>query len=301
MIRIVSIGQSSYEMYIQVEKMPEENEKLRFVNKIGCGGGCASNVAYLLGKWGASSTFAGVVGNDVFGNRIKKELESVGVDTRYIEVSFEKDTNLSLVLVKSKELKRTVINVADEYVKLKKYDFDFTPDLIFVDGHDAYASKQTIDRFPKAVSIIDADRYTKEIEEVCLKTNYIVCSLNFATNAVKMPVDVNNVNSLVSLYSELRRKFEHQTVIVTLGERGAMYAVDDQIKISPALKMNSIDKTGSGDIFSGAFCYGIASKWNLEKSIKFGNIAAGLSTEKIGTRLSVPKLDEVTKIYEKIS
>ena len=37
----------------------------------------------------------------------------------------------------------------------------------------------------------------------------------------------------------------------------------------------------------------------LEKAIKYGNIAAGLATRIIGGRLSIPKLDEVNKIYEK--
>ena len=73
MIRTLSIGHASYDIYVQMEGMPKENSKERFINKIACGGGNAANVAYLLGKWGVSSTFAGVVGNDVFGNRIKKE------------------------------------------------------------------------------------------------------------------------------------------------------------------------------------------------------------------------------------
>ena len=120
MIKVICIGHASYDMYVKVDEFPKENDKLRFVNKIACGGGTRRR----LGKWGASSTFAGVVGNDVFGNRIKKELESVGVDTRYMETSFEKDTTISLVIVNSKNASRTVINVADEYVKLKKFDFD---------------------------------------------------------------------------------------------------------------------------------------------------------------------------------
>ncbi len=301
MIKVICIGHASYDMYVKVDEFPKENDKLRFVNKIACGGGPASNAAYLLGKWGASSTFAGVVGNDVFGNRIKKELESVGVDTRYMETSFEKDTTISLVIVNSKNASRTVINVADEYVKLKKFDFDFQPDLILVDGHDHYASKSTIERFPKAISVVDADRYTKDIEDICMKVNYIVCSKAFAEAATKMSIDYNNTSTLVNVYDELRNKYDHQNIVVTLEEHGAMYMVDNQIKISPALKVDAVDTTGAGDIFHGAFCYGIANGYPLEKAIKYGNIAAGLSCQTMGARLSVPKLDDVVKIYEKIN
>ena len=71
MIKIVSIGHASYDIYIQVEDFPKEGVRERYVNKLGVGGGDAGNVAYLLGKWGVSTTFAGVVGNDVFGTRIR--------------------------------------------------------------------------------------------------------------------------------------------------------------------------------------------------------------------------------------
>ena len=98
MIKTLSIGQASYDIYVSVDEYPKEGDKLRFINKIGCGGGTACNVAYMLAKWGISSTFAGVVGNDVYGNRVRKELETAGVDTRYVASSYEKAPVVSFVL-----------------------------------------------------------------------------------------------------------------------------------------------------------------------------------------------------------
>ena len=134
-----------------------------------------------------------------------------------------------------------------------------------------------------------------------MKVNYIVCSKAFAEAATKMSIDYNNTSTLVNVYDELRNKYDHQNIVVTLEEHGAMYMVDNQIKISPALKVDAVDTTGAGDIFHGAFCYGIANGYPLEKAIKYGNIAAGLSCQTMGARLSVPKLDDVVKIYEKIN
>lgn len=299
MIKTLSLGQANYDIYVNVGEYPVEGSKTRFINKIGCGGGTACNVAYMLAKWGVSSTFAGVVGNDVYGTRVRKELETAGVDTRYIETSYEKDTVLAFNILDNSKKIATRLEVADEYVKLKKFDFDFQPDLIILDGNDTYASKQTIERFPRAISVLRADRFNQDIAALALKVNYLVCSLDFASEVMKSPVDSNNVTSLVNCYTELRSHFEHQNIIITLGGNGSMYLVDDQIKISPALKMNVVDTSGCGDIFMGAFCYGLASSYSLEKAIKYGNIAAGLATGTVGGRLSIPKLDEVNKIYEK--
>ncbi len=300
MIKVLCIGHSSYDITVKVDEFPKENTKTRFINKIACGGGPAANAAYLLGKWGVSTTFAGVVGNDVFGNRIRKELESVGVDTRYMETSYENDTTISFIIANQKNGSRTSFNVADNYVGLKKYDFDYTPDVILVDGHDVLASRSTLERFPKALGIIDAGRYTEDISNLCKKVKYLVCSKEFAEKASNLLIDYNNPQTIVNVYDALMKKYENQEIVITLEDHGAVYKFGDDIKISPALDVKPVvDSTGAGDIFHGAFTYVIASGGNVEKAVKFGNIAAGLSLGTVGARLSIPKLDDVKKVYEK--
>ena len=302
MIKTLSIGHASYDIYVQVDEFPKENTKTRFINKIGCGGGAACNIAYLLAKWGVGSTFAGTLGNDMYGNRIQKELESVGVDTRYIETTYDKDTTVSFVIVNTKTGSRTLFNYADEYVKLRKFDFDFQPDLVVTDGHDLYASKATIERFPKAITVCDAARYADEVVEAAKLCQYVICSQEFAETITKTKFDFNSSASLVTVYDSLRKKFEHQNVIVTLGDKGALYQIDNQIKVSPALKLTPVDISGASDIFNGAFVYGLTQSYNIEQAARFANIAAGLSTQVVGGRLSIPKLQDVQKIYdEKIS
>ena len=66
-----------------------------------------------------------------------------------------------------------------------------------------------------------------------------------------------------------------------------------------AKRVKAIDTTGAGDIFHGAFTYGIANGYTLEECVKLGNIAGALSTTGIGARNSAPKLKEVMELYEK--
>lgn len=68
----------------------------------------------------------------------------------------------------------------------------------------------------------------------------------------------------------------------------------------PGVKVNAIDTTGAGDVFHAAFAYCMAKNYDLEKAIKISNIAGALSTRNIGIRNSIPKLEEVLKIYEQI-
>ena len=297
MIKTISVGHASYELYVQLDNFIKENDYFRFINKIGCGGGTASNVAYMLAKWGVGSTFAGTLGNDMYGNRILKELQSVGVDTRYVETTYDKDTTVSTVIVNTQTGSSTLLNIADEYVKLRKFDFDFQPDIIYVDAHDTYASKSTIERFPKATTICGVTRSVGEVLDCAKLCQYVIFNASAAQAITKMKIDYNNTNTLVDLFDALRKKFDHQKVIVTLSSHGALYEVDNQIKVSPALLVKAVDTTGAKDIFDGSFVFAIARGYTLEQAVRFANIAAGLSLQSVGARLSVPLLQNVEKIY----
>lgn len=298
MKKVLCLGQATYEMSLIVDDFPREGSKNRFLNKIGCGGGTASNCAFLLGKWAHPATFAGVIGNDMYGNRIKSEFEDVGLDTRHLESSFTKDTSVSMIIINNKNRTRTMFNVADEFMKLKKVEFDFSPELIFIDGYDYQSSKQVLEMFPKAQSIIGINTVSRETLELCKKCTYIVCSADFAQIVTATNIDYTKPNTLIQVYQKLKEKFENQEIIITLGEKGALYCINNQIKVSPSLKSEIVDPTGAGDIFYGAFTYAIANDWDVEKAVKYGNIASGLSLKTIGARLSIPKLEEVKKIYE---
>ena len=70
MTKVLCLGNCSYDITMPLEEFPLENIKYRVKEKVECGGGPASNAAYLLGKWGIDTYFAGIVGNDLYGNKI---------------------------------------------------------------------------------------------------------------------------------------------------------------------------------------------------------------------------------------
>lgn len=296
-MKVLCIGHSSWDITVPVDDYPTENTKYRYSEKYAAGGGPASNAAYLLGKWGVDTVIATSIGSDDFGTKIKKEFQEVNVATEYIETSYEKDTSFSFILVNKKNGSRTVFNVATEHPPLKKLNYEFTPDIIFTDGHDYGASQNALSKYPHAITVIDAGRVTQELLELCKYIKYIVCSKGFAETVTNLKFDFNNPQSLVNVYTKLQNKYPNANIVVTLEEHGALYQVDNQIKIMPGLKCNAVDTTGAGDIFHGAFVYGLANNFDMEKIITLANIAGGLSVQKMGSRLSVPNLSEVLDYY----
>jgi len=296
-MKILCIGHSSWDMTVPVDDYPIENTKYRFSEKYSAGGGPASNAAYLLGKWGIETVIATTIGSDDFGTKIKKEFQDIKVNTEYIETNYEKETSFSFILINKKNGSRTVFNVATEHPALKKLNYDFTPDIIFTDGHDYGATQNAISKYQNAISVIDAGRITPELLELCKYIKYIVCSKGFAETVTGMKFDFNNPQSLVNIYTKLQNKYPNSNLTITLEEHGCLYTSGNEIKIMPGLKLTPVDTTGAGDIFHGAFTYGLANGFDMDKVVTFANIAAGLSVTKMGSRLSIPSLSEVMDYY----
>ncbi len=295
---ILSLGRSSYDITCPVDGYPVEGTKYLLNEKIESGGGTAANVAYLLGKWGELSYFAGVVGSDDYGSQIRKELEQVMVKTDLMENSYDIGTPVSIILVNKKNGSRTRFDVVGStQPQLKKYEYNITPDVIFTDGKEYSATINALNRFPQAISVLDAGRVDRDLLELCKYVKYIVCSKGFAEAVSGLKIDYNNSTTLVQVYKKLKDRYPNNNIVVTLENMGAMYSYNGEIKIMPGIKTEVVDPSCAGDIFHGAFVYCIANNFDLEKAITYSNITAGLSVGKMGGRTSIPNLKEVINYY----
>ena len=106
-MKILCLGHATYDVTLPLDEYPVENTKNRVQERIECGGGPASTAAYLLGSWGADVHFAGIVGNDFYGQKIKEEFESVNVNTKYLELRDNHNTTSSFVLANKQNGSRT--------------------------------------------------------------------------------------------------------------------------------------------------------------------------------------------------
>jgi len=61
----------------------------------------------------------------------------------------------------------------------------------------------------------------------------------------------------------------------------------------PALPVQVTDTTGAGDVFHGAYLYGVIQGWTPEQCIRWSTATAGLSCRSLGGRAGIPCLDTV--------
>lgn len=298
MNNILCIGKLTYDIFCPMEGIMQPGQKYMNNERIENGGGEVANAAFLLGKWGVKSTIAGVVGSDDFAVKIKKELDGVQIDTSLIETSYEKPTILSFVMVNKVDGTSTVIrNYKTEFAALRKQDLGMAPDIILSDGHEYGATHMMLERNPKSISVLVAEENKPEILELCKFSKYLLCSKEFAESVANVKCDFEKPATLVNLYQTLKNRFPNNEIVVTLKNKGALYSLNGEIKVMPGINAKVVDLTGAGDAFRGAFVYGLANSFSMDKIITYANIAAGLTTEKVGVRNSIPSLNDVINYY----
>jgi sulfofructose kinase len=83
---------------------------------------------------------------------------------------------------------------------------------------------------------------------------------------------------------------------MTLGKNGAIALTDRGLSRSRGFKVTCRDSTGAGDVFHGAFIYGLAKGWDLEAVLDFSNAAAALNCTAIGARGGIKPVEEISNL-----
>jgi ribokinase len=79
---------------------------------------------------------------------------------------------------------------------------------------------------------------------------------------------------------------------VTLGDRGCISTDGDDWIEQAAFPVDVVDTTGAGDVFHGAYIYGLLQHWEIRQVLRFASAVAALQTRRVGGRSAIPTLEE---------
>ena len=291
-MKAICVGHSTFDITLPMTEYPKENVKYRIKNHVDCGGGPASNGAYLLAKWGVDTSIVSVVGNDYYGDRIVEEFRNIGANIDYLERHDNHRTTSSYIIMNLSNGTRTVLSSKDESIRKLNQKIDCKADAILIDGEHPETAKEVLNNNLDAISVLDAGRLTEDTKELGKKVTYLVCSKNFAEEFANKKINISNLGELIEIYRELETFFQ-ANIIITLEADGSFARIDGVCQLIPSIKVKALDSTGAGDVFHGAFVYFISNGYSLYETIRLASVTAAISVEKIGARKSIPSLEEV--------
>jgi sugar/nucleoside kinase (ribokinase family) len=258
-------------------------------------GGGAANVPSALARMGmAVSTFS-KVGDDFYGEFIRRELQQLGVDASGICVSARDNTACTFVGIHP-DGERTFIHTPGANVTLSLADVNLEAllacdyllyhDLWALPGMDGQPAATLLAEAQKrgVVTFLDEDfgyGPQRELLEVMLPhCDYVTPSFD----------DLQSVYPGTSP-EELAARLLAQgarTAVIKMGREGCLVARGaDRIRL-PALPAQAVDTTGAGDCWDAGFLAALAAGENLPTAARIGNSCAAFCIEAVGGSTGVP-------------
>jgi ribokinase len=105
-------------------------------------------------------------------------------------------------------------------------------------------------------------------------------------------IKITDAESLFACAQAIREKGV-QSVIITLGSKGAFLYNDTSGELIPTNKVDAVDTTAAGDVFNGALAVAVAEGCELPEAIRFANKAAAISVTRLGAQSSAPYRNEL--------
>jgi sulfofructose kinase len=107
---------------------------------------------------------------------------------------------------------------------------------------------------------------------------------------------LTGIEKLTDALPEIRRRFGCRIVGSTLGCDGALLWDGTAFHYSPAFRIATVDTTGAGDVFHGAFDYALLQGWALDRALAFSCAAAALNCTARGARGGIRPIVEIERL-----
>ncbi|MDP8228757.1 MAG: PfkB family carbohydrate kinase [Candidatus Electryoneaceae bacterium] len=278
-----------------LDPYPSKGKKGDVVESLVIGGGPVPTALATLANFGATTRFCGKVGSGHEGALIIDGLHQRGVDTSWMTVDPDGVTARAFIWIDPKDGSRTI---ALDVSRFKWMTPDQLDDrlpkrckLFLTDGRatDATLKALKIARKAGVTTVLDIGATRPRLDEMLPLIDYAVVSQDLADGFAPGASPDQLSHRLIEAGTG--------TAVVTMGKNGTIWFDGSNGGHIPSFPVSRIvDTTGAGDIFHGAFIYGLLQDWALDHSIRFAGVAAALSCRKLSGMMSIPSLEEVKTI-----
>ena len=278
--------------------------------------GGASNIVANLSALSPSSISAiGVIGDDIFGREIERQLGSLGIRTDYLTVQKE---NYSTVTFGKRYLNQK---------EKPRIDFGFlnqrskkTDNIILSGIEEALTSSDVLifnqqvpgsitnysfidkanklfKKYKDKIVILDTRHYGEDIKFACRKINDFEATRLNGMNS-KRDDDIN-FESLETYGKKLYKMFE-KPVFITRGSKGIIAFDSNGYCQVPGIELeNKLDPVGAGDTVTSAIALCLGSGESIKNVIEFANLTAAVVVKKL-YKTGTASPEEILKISKNI-
>jgi len=292
---IVGLG-ACYVDHIVVPENPDALTQQGRLKDYKCeGGGPASTAIVAASRLGARGRILTALGKDHNALIAREEFKRHHVDVSWVRIVPQSATSVSLIIVHPVTGERYIHlrpGKGLRQVDFKSGDIE-KADALLVDGffHDATLKLLKHARKHGIPCVGDLGRATRQSKKIAKFLDYLIVPASFTKATTQRGLK----NTLQAIH-----KLGARFAAVTLGEKGCIYSDNGCVEYVEAFRLKKVvDTTGAGDVFHGAFTFGLTQGWPVHACVRFAQAVSAIKCTRMGGRSGIPDFEETLRFLKK--
>jgi len=297
---ILVVGSANMDMIVKSETLPRPGETVIGGTFSMVPGGKGANQAVAAGRLGGRVAFVTCLGDDEFGQSLRRTYEREGVDTRTIQTLADTHTGVAFILVDSRG--ENMISVASGANAL------FAPERLRVLDELALSPRWVLLQLEIPLATVEAaakwakDHQAKVILDPApapraglpdsLLELVDILTPNEVETAALIGRPTATIDEAVAAGRALVERGPRE-VIVKMRERGGVWVSKSDHWVYPTPQVTAVDSTAAGDCFAGALAVALDEGKTTREAIEFAARAAAISVTRMGAQSSLPHRSEL--------
>ncbi len=291
----IGLGIAPADLLFQIRRYPRPGEKIDATDMIVQGGGPVPTAMVTMTRLGMTTAVICAVGDDIMGRFTVDELKREKIDTSLI-VTKKQSSAIAAGWVEEGSGRRTI--ALDLKIKVTPRDLDLPrfPETraVHLDGRDMPACMK-LARWARRNGVVvsfDVGSMRNDVSEILPLVDHLVCAEDFA-------LPYTGVRSPKAAIARLR-EICNGTVVITSGIKGSLgFSEETGLIRQRAFKVDTVDTTGAGDTYHGAYVTGLLRGMDLRQRMVFASAAAALKCTGPGARTAIPNFNQVRRLINR--
>ncbi len=303
MKKVVVVGSLNFDIAVYTPRFSTPGESV-LGNSVVLGvGGKGSNQATSVHRSGAEVIMIGQVGRDFMAELLHKHYVNEGMSEKYITVTDEAETGSGVIEIEPSGQNSIIVvkgangTLCDKNVRAAEAEFE-SCDVVLTQLETGFSSIEEAKRLAKKYGkpfILNPAPHQPIPDGLFDGVDYL--TPNETECEYFSGIRVDDEKSAEQAADKLLA-MGVKNVIITLGKSGVYYAGEHGKMLVPTTDLKSVDSTGAGDAFNGAFAVAVAEGMDTETALKFANCVASISVTRKGASNTMPYRHESDKLLK---
>jgi ribokinase len=307
--KIVVVGSLNNDLVITLNTFPTEGQTVlgKALNQLA--GGKGLNQAVAAKRAGGDVSLIGAVGDDSFGITLKEVLASEKIDDR-VQVIADESSGAAVIEVDGAGSNRIIViagannQLAAETVESQLRSVAETSSIgvVLVQSEiplDSIQRALVVGKALGATTILNPAPIRDFTPEIYKHTDYLIPNEHEAralvTSATAQQDPLTSMLDCVDAANAIV-DFGIKNVIVTRGEKGAVWANATGSGQASAFRIIPVDTVAAGDAFCGVFAHSINQGLPLAEALRWASAAGALAATHAGAVASIPQRLEIEQL-----